>query len=164
MIFVAVGTQGPFDRMLKPIDAWAIETGRDDIFAQIGRGAWRPARVRWAEHVDAAEFRACVERAELVIAHAGMGTILTAIELGRPVLVMPRHAALGEQRNDHQVATARKLGALGLVTVAADETELAAQLRNLDGLKAANPKRAGERERLLETLRGFLAAGSKGAR
>jgi UDP-N-acetylglucosamine transferase subunit ALG13 len=156
VIFVAVGTQGSFDRMIRPIDAWAIENNRDDVFAQIGRGAWRPTRVKWVESLDAAEFRACVERAELVIAHAGMGTILTALELGKPVLVMPRRAALGEQRNDHQVATARKLLELGLVEVANDENELEACLQTVGQRKGANPKRAGERDRLLETLRRFL--------
>lgn len=156
MIFVAVGTQGSFDRLIRPIDAWAIENDRDDVFAQIGRDAWHPSRVKWAEQLDAPEFRRCVERAELVIAHAGMGTILTAIELGKPVLVMPRRAALGEQRNDHQVATARKLGELGLVAVADDERELATCLGDLDRLKATNSRRAGELDRLLRTLRGFL--------
>lgn len=162
MIFVAVGTQGPFDRMIRPIDAWAAKNHRDDVFAQIGRNAWLPTRLRWVEHLDAGEFRTCVERAEVVIAHAGMGTVLTALELGKPVLIMPRRAALGEQRNDHQLATVRKLEGLGLATVAHDEVELAERLLGLDQMKAGNPQRAGERERLLDTIGSFLARCSTG--
>jgi UDP-N-acetylglucosamine transferase subunit ALG13 len=160
VIFVAVGTQGHFDRMIRPIDAWASRTGRSDVFAQIGANAWRPPHLEWVERLDASEFRSRVERCELVISHAGMGTILTALELGKPVLVMPRRAALGEQRNDHQLATARKLEALGLANVANDEHELVERLSDLGRLRAARSDRAGELERLLATLRRFLVPGS----
>jgi UDP-N-acetylglucosamine transferase subunit ALG13 len=156
VIFVTVGTQGPFDRMLRPIDAWASRTRRDDVFAQIGRGAWQPTHLKWEETLDAQAFRACVEKADLVISHAGMGTILTAVELGKPIVVMPRRAALAEQRNDHQIATVRKLGEMGLATVAEDERELARLLDDLGRVKAARAKRSAERERLIEALRGFL--------
>jgi UDP-N-acetylglucosamine transferase subunit ALG13 len=161
VIFVAVGTQGPFDRMIRPIDEWAARTGRDDVFAQIGRNAWRPSHIECVEHLDAGAFRSNMERAEVVISHAGMGTILTALELGKPVLIMPRRAALGEQRNDHQLATARKVEALGLVTVANDERELAERLENLKELRASSRERAQELDRLLERLRRFLVTGAE---
>lgn len=156
MIFVTVGTQGPFDRMIRPIDAWAERTRRDDVFAQIGRGAWQPTRLRFVESLDAQAFRACVEKADLVISHAGMGTILTALELGKPIVVMPRRAALAEQRNDHQIATVRKLDELGLATIAEDERALAALLGDLSRAKAARPERSAAHSRLLEALRSFL--------
>ena len=160
MIFVTVGTQGPFDRMIRVIDAWAARNGREDVFAQIGRGAWRPSALEWTEQLDAAEFKRRVERAEVVISHAGMGTVLTAIELGKPVLIMPRRADLGEQRNDHQIATVRKLGSLGLATVANDEGELAARLEKLDELQVARGERVQELDKLLQTLRHFLVPGT----
>ena len=46
-----------------------------------------------------------MDAAAAIVAHAGMGTILTALETGKRLLVMPRRAALGEHRNDHQLAT-----------------------------------------------------------
>lgn len=155
MIFVTVGTQGPFDRLIRPIDGWAHENDRSDVFAQIGRNAWKPTRLEWVEHLDAGEFRDRVARAEAVVSHAGMGTILTALELRRPLLIMPRRVALLEQRNDHQVATARKLQQLGLATVAEDEDELADCLRSLDALKPPSRAGAEDRGRLLEVLRRF---------
>jgi len=57
-----------------------------------------------------------------------MGTIITALELDKPILVMPRRGDLGETRNDHQLATARRLHALGLIEVALDEAELRSRL------------------------------------
>ena len=43
---------------------------------------------------------------QVVIAHDEMGSIITALEMGKPIVVMPRRAELGEHRNDHQVAAA----------------------------------------------------------
>jgi UDP-N-acetylglucosamine transferase subunit ALG13 len=157
LIFVTVGTQLPFDRLVQVVDAWAGRAGRRDVFAQIGPSRLRPAHLRWSRFLPAAEFRGLVERAELVIAHAGMGCILTALELARPILVMPRHAGLGEQRNDHQIATARRLGARGLVGVALDEGELAERLEHLDSIVAGGRISGEASPELIGALRRFLA-------
>jgi UDP-N-acetylglucosamine transferase subunit ALG13 len=46
-----------------------------------------------------------------------MGTILSAAELGKPVILMPRRAKFGEHRNDHQQDTALEMARLSNVTV-----------------------------------------------
>ena len=38
MIFVTVGTDSPFDRLMQVVDEWAAASGRTDVFAQIGEG------------------------------------------------------------------------------------------------------------------------------
>ena len=128
MILVTVGAQMPFDRLIAAVDHWAEVSGCTDIFAQIGDTKFRPKHLRWTQFVNPDQFRELVESADLVVAHAGMGSVLTALELGKPIIVMPRRGALRETRNDHQVATARQLGNQGLVTVAWDEYELVEKL------------------------------------
>src|ERR1700761_8685645 len=118
MIFVTVGTQLPFDRMIQAIDSWAAGRQFAEVFAQIGPAKYRPKNLAWAEFLDANECRKKTEEADVVVAHAGMGSILTALELGRPVIVMPRLSVLGEHRNDHQLDTAKKLLAQGRIFVA----------------------------------------------
>ena len=61
-----------------------------------------------------------------------MGTILTALEIGKPLLVMPRRASLGEHRNEHQLATAHRFAEVGRVRVAFDEAALPLALDELD--------------------------------
>jgi hypothetical protein len=63
----------------------------------------------------------------------GMGSILTALQYGKPILVMPRLGRLKETRNDHQVATAQRFREMGKVAVAMDEGEIVAQLDGLPG-------------------------------
>ncbi len=41
MILVTVGTDGPFDRLIRIVDDWACRNNRSDIFAQIGDGGTR---------------------------------------------------------------------------------------------------------------------------
>ncbi len=134
MIFVTVGTDQPFDRMVKVVDAWADECGRTDIFAQIGDGGWEPKSIRFANFLTPVEFKERFSAARVIIAHAGMGTILSALNHGKPILVMPKKASLGEHRNEHQLATARQMMSLGNVTVAFDEAELRDKLDHIDEL------------------------------
>jgi UDP-N-acetylglucosamine transferase subunit ALG13 len=57
-----------------------------------------------------------------------MGTIISAVEYGKRVIVMPRRASYGEHRNDHQLATVRLAHLNGLEVVHSD-AELARALR-----------------------------------
>lgn len=134
MIFVTVGTDQPFDRMLKVVDAWAVERGRTDLFAQIGDGGWQPHAIQFSSLLTPPEYKKRFASARVIIAHAGMGTILSALHHGKPILVMPKRASLGEHRNEHQLATARRMMNLGNVTVAFDEAELREKLDHLDSI------------------------------
>lgn len=124
MIFVAVGTQLPFDRLIQAVDKWAGAVPGRQVFAQIASGSYVPRHIEWARSIPPEEFQANLKRCELLVAHAGIGSILSALELGKPVIVLPRLATLGEHRNEHQLATAKRFGARGMVRVAQDETEL----------------------------------------
>jgi UDP-N-acetylglucosamine transferase subunit ALG13 len=142
MIFVTVGTDLPFDRMMKVIDKWARENSCHEVFAQIGEDGWEPEYIQFAHFLRPAEFVEYFKSASLIISHAGMGTILSAQHYGKPILVMPKKASLGEHRNEHQTATARQMREIGGVNVAFDEDELLAWLDRLHELVA--PRRIGE--------------------
>ena len=137
MIFVTVGTDSHFDRMVKVVDSWAAERGRTDVFAQIGEGGWEPRSIPFAHLLKPSEFKERFAAARVIVGHAGMGTILSAFHSGKPILVMPKKASLGEHRNEHQTATARRLKALGKINVAFDEAELRLKLDLLDELVPA---------------------------
>lgn len=156
MIFVTVGTDSHFDRLLKVVDAWAAETGRADVFAQIGLGGWEPRSIPFARLLEPSEFKKHFSAASVIVGHAGMGTILSAFHSGKPILVMPKMACLGEHRNEHQMATARRLCALGKINVAFNEAELRAKLDKLDELvpKASIASVAGGS--LVEGIRTFI--------
>lgn len=127
-IFATVGTQLPFDRMLKGLNQWAAEHQGTQIVAQIGETDGVFPNLECHESLSQVRFRALFSQADVIVAHAGMGTILTAAELGKPVVIMARLAKYAEHRTDHQLATAEEMSRLANVFVARDETSLAAQI------------------------------------
>lgn len=163
MIFASVGTQLPFDRMIRVIDRWA-GTSNQEVFAQIGPTAYRPQHIRCKEFIGADEFAGAIKAASAVVAHAGMGSIILALELGKPILVMPRRAELNEHRNDHQIATARRFCQQGRIAVAFDEAELARKLDHLDELPRAQRIGSSADPRLIATIAAFIHRGSRQAR
>jgi len=156
VIFVTVGAQMPFDRLVQAMDAWAARVGRRDVFAQIGATRLRPRNIEFTDFLDADQFRARVASASLVVAHAGMGSILTALEMGKPILVLPRRADLLETRNDHQLATATRFEAQGRIAVAYDVDQLQAKLDNLAMLRPSAPIASHASLELLEAIRTFV--------
>jgi UDP-N-acetylglucosamine transferase subunit ALG13 len=156
VIFVTVGTQLPFDRLVSAVNAWAGAAAGRRVTAQIGPSDLRPANLEAHGFISPAECRRLMEEANVVVAHAGMGTILGALELGKPVLVMPRRAALGEHRNDHQLATARWFADEGSVSVVFDEGELARKLDETERLAAGQRISQYASDRLIGALRSFI--------
>ena len=158
MIFVTVGSDIPFDRLIKAIDHWASRNGVREVFAQIGRGAWEPRFIPYTPMLEPAEFKARLATSQIVVGHAGIGTILSALQNSKPILVMPRRGHLGETRNDHQMATARHLLELGKVNVAFDEEELCACLDRLGSFQPKEAVSAYASPVLINALHGFIHA------
>ncbi len=123
-IFATVGTQLPFDRLIRELDAWAQDHADAEAFAQTGASDYEPRCMPWSRTLTEKQFRESICSCDVVVAHAGMGTIISAIEQGKRVVVMPRRAEFGEHRNDHQVATVKRLGHLDGLEVAHSGTEL----------------------------------------
>lgn len=156
MIFVTVGTEVPFNRLVRVVDEWAQVSGSKDVFAQIGETDWKPAHIAWSKFLQPPEFARRFAEADVVVAHAGMGTILSALQWEKPILVMPRRASLGEQRNEHQMATARHLSELGKINVAIDETQLRAMLDDLGQLRPREQIGAYASNSLIGALQDFI--------
>ena len=144
--------------MMRVIDNWAYEKSRNDVFAQIGEGGWEPEHIPFRHFLPPPEFKEKFDVADLVISHAGMGTILTALHRGKPILVMPKRASLGEHRNEHQTATARWMRKLGNINVAADEYELRDLLDHISELPPPHLIGASASESLVSGLREFIFA------
>ena len=121
--------------------------------AQIGDSAEPPTHIEWHRFLSPDEFQAIATEASVIVAHAGVGSILTALDLEKPIVVMPRRAHLGEHRNDHQLATVESLGSRAAIAVVQDEAELLETLDRLAELEAPSHDPGPEYTRLLAFLR-----------
>jgi UDP-N-acetylglucosamine transferase subunit ALG13 len=105
MIFVILGTQKfQLNRLLKKLDKY-VEEGKikDDIVAQIGYSDYLPKRYKYVEFLDKKDFDTMIKKADIVIAHSGVGSIISALSLDKPVVVFPRLAKYKEHIDDHQL-------------------------------------------------------------
>jgi UDP-N-acetylglucosamine transferase subunit ALG13 len=160
MIFVTVGTQLPFDRLVGAVNDWATENPGQTVLAQTGLGRDDYAALTCQSNLDQTEFRAALEAADVVVAHAGMGSILMAAEAGKPIIIMPRRADMAEHRNDHQRDTAAKMASLSNVHVVETADELSAALTRIlsQGAARQSTLTATAQPQLLATLRDFIWA------
>jgi UDP-N-acetylglucosamine transferase subunit ALG13 len=161
VIFVTVGSQMPFDRLIRAVDEWAAQNATPDgVLAQIGRAEYLPRSMSAVESMPPAHFRELVQNCTVMVAHAGMGSILTALEFGKPIVVLPRRGNLRETRNDHQVATAQWLASRPGVFVAMEEGRLPVAIGaalDASASEAYGISNAASPE-LLSAIREFVAA------
>ena len=131
-LFVTVGAQMPFDRLIAAIDRWAASQPGHQIVAQVHeQSTFRPRHIEAHRFFAPPDFEAACAEADVIIGHAGIGTLFAALQLGKTIIVMPRDPGLRETRNDHQAATARRFERFDGVMVAWDEAELLTKLSAL---------------------------------
>ncbi len=159
MIFATVGTQLPFDRLIDTLDKYKQYQRDISIFAQIGPLGKSPDYIDWAPTLTAKQFAKKIAECKVIISHAGMGTILTALELGKPIIVMPRQAKYGEHRNDHQCATVQNLRGRVGIHVADDEQFLLSHLKELTSFKPSAASEPVAEPKLLNAISQFITEG-----
>jgi UDP-N-acetylglucosamine transferase subunit ALG13 len=131
MILVVTGTQLPFDRLIRILDEIAPQLD-EEITAQVNGCNYLPRNINAIDLLPPDELDKLFSQARLIVAHAGIGTIISALQWEKPVIIFPRIAALGEHRNEHQLATAEKMKEAGWVYVANTKEELSELLQMPD--------------------------------
>ncbi|MBD9503589.1 glycosyl transferase family 28 [Pseudomonas sp. PDM17] len=125
-IFVTVGTQLPFPRLIKRIDELASSPQGASFYfsAQVGNDPEPYNTIQTKSFLDEEEYDLALKDCDLIISHAGMGTLLSAKERNIPLLIVPRNHLLHEHRNSHQADTARWLEQEHICRIIWDVSEL----------------------------------------
>lgn len=158
MIFVTTGTQEPFDRLLKLVDKFS-KTYDGEIVIQAKTNLSFGSNVKVYDFLKPSAFNELFTNADLIVSHAGMGTIISALYNKKAILIFPRIASLGEHRNEHQMATGNKMAELGYVYVALDEKNFLKSIKKLSAQKSIEPLFSIDSyasDSLIESLDDFL--------
>jgi UDP-N-acetylglucosamine transferase subunit ALG13 len=141
MIFVTIGTQEPFNRLIKAVDAIGDKLNDKEITAQAFGVDFAPKNIKLVELLPPDEFNRLFTNASLIISHAGMGNIISALQFSKPIIILPRLVEFGEHRNEHQLHTAKKFESLGYVNVAYSAEELEKMVfEHFDGTLSSKSK------------------------
>ena len=107
LIFVILGTQDKkFPRLLEAIDK-QIDEGHIDknekIIVQAGSTKYQSENMEIRDYIGVSEFEQLIDEANLIICHAGVGTLLTALKKNKKIIAAARLKEYGEHVNDHQL-------------------------------------------------------------
>ena len=104
MILILLGTQDkPFKRLLKTVDK-AINDGfiKEEVIAQVGFTKYDSPNIKTFDLIPKDEYEKIISEADLIITHAGVGSILTGLKKDKKVIAAARLKEYGEHTNNHQ--------------------------------------------------------------
>jgi len=163
MIFVAVGTQFSFNRLVQYMDEWVISddnTNNETVIAQVSDGDYQAKNIETQPFMGGEQYNKNIREASVFVSHAGMGNIISAREQQTPIIVINRQHKLGEHRNDHQADGIKWMGKLDGVYTASTQEELYSHLKNIEQLKTADTKVVGS-EQLTNYIADFISTGKR---
>jgi beta-1,4-N-acetylglucosaminyltransferase len=158
MILVTVGNHvEPFDRLIKGMDELAGQID-EEVVMQTGHSTYKPKYARHFQFTSGQEMLELTKAARVQVCHAGSGSILIALRMGKPLVVVPRRLKFHEHIDDHQLQLAGAVEKQGkLVSVEEPSPQaLQAAIEKAVTLESVGKSEAPEMERLLGTLRGYL--------
>ena len=105
MILVLLGTFTiEFSRPIIAIEN-AIKNGdvKEEIIVQAGHTAYSSELLTIRSFIDPKELNELNERAEIIVTHAGVGSILRGFKMHKKIIAIPRLYKFQEHVDDHQV-------------------------------------------------------------
>ena len=130
MIFVSVGmSELQFNRLISKMDEIAPELD-DEVIMQIGSADYECKNTKNFRFADDEKMAGYYDQCDLLVCHAGVGTIINGLKNNIPIVVVPRRAELGEVDTNHQFMIADELVKMGR----------GISVENVDNLKEAISK------------------------
>lgn len=134
MIFVTVGLSAfSMDRLFKIIDELCDEKiiNGEEIIAQKGFSTYVAKNYKMLDFISRDEHHKLLEKSNIVISHAGVGSVITALKLNKKVIVFPRLYEYGEHVDNHQLEICDYLKEKGYILVAKNKEDMKSSLSNI---------------------------------
>ena len=168
LVFVTVGTT-KFDALIKALDNWQVAEvlvarGYSKLIVQKGAGSYQLStlvpvgesqqQLSNGLHVRVFEFAPSLadymQQADLIISHAGSGSIFEGLKLGKPLIAVPNATLM----DNHQAELAEHLAKLGHIVAAKPDTLVdTLQHLNLSGLK---PYQSGNADGIVNHINSLM--------
>ena len=134
MILVTVGTEKyPFNRLMEWLDnlitLGCLNPEQEEIVIQYGSCTIVPKGVKNHAILPETDFLGLIEKARIIIAHCGEGTIDLLDSLQKPFILVPRQGEKQEHVDDHQLELAQELEKQS-INIAYSQKDLACFLAN----------------------------------
>ncbi len=155
---MTVGHQMPFDRLTSAVNEWHLSNPEVEVYGQVGEPRLTDINFDHVSKMPPLDFREFIRWADLVVSDAGMGTIISSLDLAKPVLVLPRKSSLDDTRNEHQFGTAKRLTDLGLIQSIAETSGLSTVISAIRSSPRLGKVETRPSENLLKELSVFISS------
>lgn len=131
MIFVTLGTQKfQLNRLLVQLDELCQKRKiEEEIYAQTGHSNYTPKHYEHTDFLSRDKFEEKMRGSSLVITHSGVGSIITAMQNGKPVIVFPRLSKFKEHVDDHQCEIAEAFSKKNYVLLCRENDDLSEMIK-----------------------------------
>lgn len=151
LILVTLGTQDKsFERLVKAIDK-EINNGniKDKVVVQAGYTKYKSDNMEIFDFVGPSELDKLMKKADILITHGGVGSILGALKYDKPVIAAARLARYKEHTNDHQKQIIAEFAKEGYILELDDFSELVEVLKKAKKFK---PKKYRSNKKNMQKL------------
>jgi len=150
MIFVTIGVTEPFSRLIKKMDEIALEIN-EEVIIQRGDTEYVPENCESFQYCPEEEYQSYLQEADLVVSHAGTGTVLNCAANNTKIVLVPRRSKFGEHKTDHQVAEARTWNNKLEIPIVEDVDELESVIHQLENIPTPSREDSGGLTEALHT-------------
>ena len=137
MILVLLGTQNnSFHRLLQEVQK-NIDNGniKEEVVAQKGYTKFESKDMKLYNKIPTEEIKKLIDKADIVITHGGVGSIITSITKGKKVIAVPRLKEYKEHINDHQLDIINSFDEMGYIIGISKVEELGDALKKIKDFK-----------------------------
>ncbi len=126
MILVTLGTQDKgFPRLLEAIDeAITKKEITDKVIVQAGNTIYQSKNMEIISFLSMEDFEKYIQECDLLITHAGVGSIMTGLKNKKKIIAVPRLKEYQEHTNDHQKQIAEEFAKKGYLLYLENMTDL----------------------------------------
>lgn len=136
MIFVVVGG-GPFygfNRLVEAMDRFA-EKSQDKVVIQKGCSTYEPKYAKAVDFLTFSKYLDLYKRADIIVGHAGAGTVLLSRILKKSLVIVPRSHKKNEIFDRHQIEMGQRLSEVPGIEVVFDASDLSGTISGLEVAK-----------------------------
>lgn len=127
-VLVTIGSmvEKKFTRLFQMVDTLCEEgvLNGADVTAQVGFDAYQSKYYKCFDMISDEQFKQMIDDSDLIITHAGTGTVTSCLKKSKRVIIVPRITKYDEHYDDHQLELADLFKKQNYVEVAQDIEEL----------------------------------------
>ncbi len=156
MILILLGTQdNSFHRLLEEVQGLIDKKViTEKVVVQAGRTKYESKDMEIHSLMPEEELKEIMKKADLVITHGGVGSIVMALKMEKKVIAVPRLSEFGEHINNHQIQIIETFNSQEFLIGITDLKELG---NALEKAKEFKPKKfKSETEHMINLIEEFI--------